>query len=657
MPNPLVSGGSAPNGATAPVNPVNGLYPSTLRDKNNFPINIQVLSTNRFGEISPIYAFECVPDDDISLSMENRLDSYTLASPLLSQLRRHTAHVAVPKQAIYYNNWSKLFVNPKKGDDVLPDNVRALLNVKTLYQQLYSVILNRSVVDSLSWCTLAFCLELLSPSSLFYRLRLWQAGITDFGASIYEGISQEILHADQSFANKVTIRVTSYGSQDSPVYSYDLHSLSGFRSFLNDLLFFTPADISFMEFSGGSDGETSFGTNLYEALFAHLPAPSLLNTAYNKPVNIEHAIAYQLACVQFFSNSDVDYVYTSELYRQNMESLAALCGYDIPFYSWNGIRIFYDWCSASVLSGILGLIKAGSSVSVLSYIVSFFINICCLQRSLRYGDMSNSCYLEPLAVGGSSADVSGTSFGELSVSAVDTTIALLRQRYLHLVNSAPSTIQAYSASVFGVVPDVLPPEPRFISHHVDNINDVVNVNTSGTDTQGTQNANLVSRSNVREFVSHFNQETIIVSCEWFDCMQAYPANLSPFALKSDRFDYYLPQLQNIGMQSVPRVLIGFAPDDESAFGYLPNDYEYKQALSICNGAFSTDFLASWAFVYRDYPSVISPFSIRHRPVEFDQFYKSLTGIGANYFHFIQSHILHYNASRPMEFSPGVLMRS
>lgn len=652
MPNPLVTGGSAPNGATAPVNPVNGLYPSTLREKNNFPINIQVLSTNRFGEISPIYAFECVPDDDIALSMENRLDSYTLASPLLSQLRRHTAHVAVPKQAIYYNNWSKLFVNPKKGDDVVPANVRALFNVKSLYDQLYTVILGKTNIDSLSWCTLAFCLELISPSSLLYRLRLWQSGLKDYGSSVFDGISELILHGDQSFATTVSVTPNISGSLENPTYQYDLTKIGGLRSFFNDILFFTPAGIKFMAFTGGSPADTN-GQALYDAILALLPKVKELAFAYDKPVNIEHAISYQLACVQFFSNSDVDYVYTSELYRQNMESLVSLCGYDISYYSWNGIRIFYDWCSSSVLNGVLSQIKAGGLT--LSYCVSFFINLFCLQRSLRYGDMTNSCFLEPLAVGGSTADVSGSSFGELSVSAVDTTIALLRQRYLHLVNSAPSTIQSYSASVFGVVPDVLPPEPRFISHHVDNINDVVNVNTA--ESQGVQNANLMSRSNSREFVSHFNQETIIISCEWFDCMQAYPGNLSPFALKSDRFDYYIPQLQNIGMQAVPSVLISPDIADETIFGYLPNDYEYKQALSICNGAFSTDFLPSWAFVYRDNPSFISPFSIRHRPVEFDQFYKSQSGFGANYFHFIQSHVLHFNASRPMEFSPGVLMRS
>lgn len=660
MPNPFTTGGATPNGATNPTNPVNGLYPTTLRSKTNFPMFKQVLNTTRFGLITPLTAFECVPSDDIALNTDRRLDSYTLASPLMSQLRWHHAHFAVPKSAIYYNTYAKLFVNPKKGDDADPDNCRALFKFQSYFNWLkVGVTSSASTVPRhVKALFIALLFNALNPGEFLpYILRVCPVKSTIFFRASNELTqvfdSVVLPEASQTWSLKVVENgvTTIYGY----VFGPGLDNKQEFTRFLDDLLFFSASVTELREFSDDYkymdsifSGISSFvSTNLGSAVFS------------DESVNIEHVIAYQLGCAQFFTNSDVDYIYTAELYRQNMESLISTIGANMTYFVWNGIRIFYDWCSSYYINSTL-FEPPTSSKCV--YALAFFANLFSLNRSLKYGDMVNGGYIEPLAVGDASAPVSGSAFGSLSVSAVDTTISILREKYLNLVNSVSSTIQSYSSAVFGVIPDVLPPEPKFMSHSIDSVNDIVNVNTA--ESQGTQMANLSSRSSRREYVSHFNQETIIVSCDWFDVIASYRSNVSPFANKKDRFDYFIPQMQNIGMQPVYTAYIDSLRGADSTtfdliYSYLPNDYEYKQMVSEASGAFATGYLPSWAFI--DLKEIsnshIDPYAIRYYPTQFDEFYKSLVSLGANRFHFICSTVFHYNASRPMEFNPGILMRS
>ena len=662
MPNPLTSGGSTPSGATNPTNPVNGLYPTTLRSKTNFPMFKQVLNTMRFGLITPLTSFECVPSDDIALNTDRRLDSYTLASPLMSQLRWHHAHFAVPKSAIYYNTYNKLFVNPKKGDDADPDDCRALFNFNDYFNWVKQGV-TTSPTGAFSRFTraafIALLFNALNPGEFVpYLLRMCPVKSTAFfGASNL--LTQAISSVEiPDILETWSLTILQYG--ETTIYGYVFgpgrDNLKEFTRFLDDVLFFSGSVINLTVLG---DNYT-YMDGIFNAISSAVTASFNATIFSDKPVNIEHVISYQLGCVQFFTNADVDFIYSAELYRQNMESLISAAGFSHSYFSWNGIRIFYDWCSSYYLNKLYSITI--TSVPAVMYVIAYYANLFSLNRSLKYGDMVNGGYVEPLAVGDVSAPVSGNAFGNLSVSAVDTTISILREKYLNLVNSVSSTIQAYSSAVFGVVPDALPPEPKFMSHSVDSINDIVNVNTAQA--QGVQQANLSSRSSRREYVSHFNQETIIVSCDWFDVIASYRSNVSPFANKKDRFDYFLPQMQNIGMQPVYTAYIDSlrgadATTFDLIYSYLPNDYEYKQMVSEASGAFSTGYLPSWAFI--DLKEIsnshIDPYSIRYYPTQFDDFYKSLTSLGANRFHFICSTVFHYNASRPMEFNPGILMRS
>ena len=131
-------------------------------------------------------------------------------------------------------------------------------------------------------------------------------------------------------------------------------------------------------------------------------------------------------------------------------------------------------------------------------------------------------------------------------------------------------------------------------------------------------------------------------------------------------------LQNIGDQPVSNsILIGTVPRITTSFlgtpfGYLQNDFEYKQSISQAHGAFADGWIPSWAFL-RDIEDelgsaagtltaapVVSSSFIRQSNREFNQFYSSLSGAGTQYYHFIVSYVHDLSVTRPMEFVSGVL---
>lgn len=680
MANPLVSGGTTPNSATQPGLGVNTLPVATLRQKTNFPISFGTLDTPLFGNITPKFSFECVPNDDIRCRRRSNLDTYSLKSPVKSKIMRHHAYMAVPKQSIMFNTYSKIFVNPKKGDDIDFEDVRALINPKLYGNAILAGLRASDINSSSTTMDMGYYLSLFallcdcwSSCNISSRLgRPWTivpdsflvSGSSDVDYSVeVPDIAGDLLSSaiENLPDDPVTIggNIMSAAGTSFKFVLGKTSSANGVQSFR-----------SFIDFMLKNAGDVFFSvtnTVLYpivqacrNAVIAVFSASGTAPQYYSydllsRPINIEPVVAYQLACSQFMTNDDIDDVFSSELYRQNMESIENLSQDDSPvidYFVWNGIRIYYDWCSSMWLSRMIQLLSSFKFHSII-----FFCNLFALRESLRFGDMFNTARTQPLAVG----DVGAPVVSE-SVSAVDTTISILRQRYLNLVNSAPNTIRGYSLAVFGVAPDEYPSEPRFISHVQYQLNDDITVNSAGTvggtetttANQGTQTSILRGNNSSFEFQSHFNDFSIIIGVEWYSVQTHYIGVRSPFAFHVDRFDDFIPQMQNIGDVEVDgQILSGSA----TSFGYQSNNYEYKQELSRAFGGFAVGALPSWAFTrgFTNISSVLSPYFIRHHPGEFDRFYASLTGYGDSYFHFICSDWYDINASRPMEYISNILM--
>ena len=312
--------------SVTPKNAVNGSYPTTVRSKTNVPIFWQQPTTMRFGEVVPHYAHFQVSNDDDRLNCQTRLDTLPLGSPLLSQIRLHRMYGGVPLSAIYYNTYSKIFVNPKKGDDVDFESARAGINWGRLTQFLYSQVSSRSDSQGISTLILGavsalLCMHLADFGSIPARLQLLPYS-HQLGNSIERSVySRFVTDFVGDFLDKLGGSVKFYMSWTEGDYTiqknYDTSVVSGvggLRDFFDDLLYHN-VSVTRVSVSGVlSQIIKSFVT--VSAKTAMSPTSWFFNTE----VNIESLCAYQLLCAQFMTNSSIDPVYTSELYRQNMQS-------------------------------------------------------------------------------------------------------------------------------------------------------------------------------------------------------------------------------------------------------------------------------------------------------------------------------------------------
>lgn len=729
MANPITYGGSQPNKATAPVAGVNALAPAVPRQKNTFFMPYQFLSTENFADIMPFFVMDCVPNDDVRLksNIDQRPQS-TFASPLMSDIRKHRAVAAIPKSVIFPNLWSKMFVNPKKGDDVNFDNVNSMFNPRTLYSALFTslsgvfsnalesgdiISANSSVKSSLQ------CLYLMKLAFSNYSLLPYlQLGITGNQVSVeylkgrfgyptylttnYVGTDFEVI---ENLICDFFVFLSNYYTSDgtSPFYGFrftvgvsnlsrdfilvdnvdgdgstiprtasltglaDMFEWFHYRSFDDDLTIqFLVKSSSTDEFSAVNSLSAVSGSMDAWADF-NVKWSSFASNFVNYPINIQRVIAFQMGIAQFFTSDDVDYIYTSELWYQNMFGIMKnlLSEKDFSF-SYNGLNLNYEPYSGAIISKIISYISStATSPEDFSIAFGYFINLFEIPSSLRYGDMFNAARLTPLAVGDVSAPVSSNS-----ISAVDMTKATLMQRFLNVVNSVRNTVRGYAMSLFGVVPDDVPIEPKFVAHDVKSLGASLVANTA--EDQGNLETNLVLHSSDDLFDIHVNQDTILIGYSWYDCLTSYPVPLSPFALHVDRFDDFNPMLQNIGDVPVLNalmtpVMVGSSPSDQ-IFGYLQNDYEYKQNISYAVGGYVVGSLPSWAFIRRysdleiglsstDGGFRLTPEFIRNYNKEFDYFYKSLTGFGVTRFHFVCSYVNEVTASRPMNYISSILFNS
>ena len=604
MANPLVYGGSQPNKATAPAAAVNSLAPAVARQKNTFYMPQQVLQTERFADIMPFFVMDCVPNDDVSFksNVDQRPQS-TFASPLMSQFRKHRGYIAVPKSVIFPRLWSKIFVNPKKGDDVDFDNVQAAFNPRTLLQAFQNFWQNsflKTTPDdegdsSYFLQSLYVASQIFSPYSVLSYLEL---GCYPVAMSV-SGYSSPV---NFDFLLLQALKALCSGTGEDNGVNITL-------SFTNGVIrrFFCRSDIDFRavfdlmkspNISWPGCSITDSGLNPISMYPAVQQLKSFTSgNVVNRLINIQRVIAYQMSIAQFFTSDDVDDIFTSELWYQNMNGLIdrlfSTSGF--PSFSYNGISILYEPYSAYVINQLVFKLNTTTSASLsndTSLVLSYFGNLFESARSLRYGDMFNASRMQPLAVGDVNAPVSGNN-----VSAVDMTRATLMQRFLNAVNSVRNTIRGYAAMLYGVQPDDVPIEPKFVAHSVVDLAGNLVANTA--DNQGNLETNLVLHDGRNEFDIHLNQDTILLGLSWYDCLATYPSPLSPFGLHIDRFDDFNPMLQNIGDVPVPSVIFSSAygvstSGGENTFGYLQNDYEYKQSIGRALGGYVTGALGSAA---------------------------------------------------------------
>lgn len=671
-----------------------------IRGKNQFPQSFQHPSTCMYGYVDPVAVAKCEVGDVFPYKFVTDLNTFTMKSPLKSQVKMYSAAFKVPMEAIYPRTYDILMSFAQKGD-VVPqesptsagvfqaNSARAILPFKNL---IYAIFNNLSDFSELEYWNRdqvniffrsVFLLEsILSDGGIFAKMNIHVNNLpiswdNSSDVHVFDDFIDEVLYpllTQSKYADWFYLMHES-GSTDDPE-GYPLYVPTKDASLWNkyfddrdDMLdataYYCSYDRMFELLRTGD-----WHVFITDPRSERIPRPdfgvplTLVDSLDNAPIyipealNIEPIIAYQLACVHFFNNPKVDYLYTADLWRDNLNTLLWEFHEYIPTFNYNGSLIFYDVVSSAFMQEFINLF-IDSPLASQPY--DYFFHLFSYHRSLRYGDYFVGSRPEPVGVGDLNVDENEDG----TINSLEVARKLQLTRLLHKVAiTGPEHSQQVKYIFGGRLPDVPKDVPIRLSKEEFDV-EGFETNNTGSAQLSDENPNITT-TNLRLSDSKFMFEVEVdepcwlVMVQYFEAHRIYSQTIDRFAYHYDLYDDFVPDMQFVGDQDVKQSeLMGVFGDQFSPYSYHLRNMEYKQRYSYASGGFIRH-LCSWAFItdnndgnpaFRN----ITPEYIRSSPTEFDRFYKSLTGhsLGSR-FHFITMNTNVMAPYRQMVYSPEIL---
>lgn len=700
-------------------NPANDPDKKPVKSHSKFQPNRSLYQTMVFGLNTPILGMEAVEGDRVSIRIKSDVDTLNMTAPLMTPVKMSKDYFFAPLRAILPHNADKFITNPLTGEDIVPENVAPIMDISNLnsYRTYLATTLNSLIGNAAgSADSTRSSLELLralciavkygdpffSAGSLLNTLgcnlmpflywyewggakghRTWDSFVELLCDTILQHV--QTFQVDYAYYSSMSVTPVPTPSSNTIIVDCTLGSDEGFdgnantisfRRFLNMLrqgLMVRNVNTVVMK---STDAGTAY-TVLYPVAGTRLYLQ--YGTPFVKPFNISRLVAYQLACASFYTDDAIDYVYSCDLWHQNLWSCAryAIGPNQITHYRYmlNGISMEYDSVSGHVLGQILfnatqnfdtsalgGTATSGNLYQV-SYeksalwAAAYINNLFGFTRSLKFRDYFCGSKTRPMAVGNVDVTVSGGQF-----SVVDVTKNIQMQRFLNQVNRVGRKFNEYVQGIFGVTPAHDPHEVIFLGHTSEYIGSEETNETAGallTDAQTTRTKMRRSSSQFA-FEGQFNEPGVLIGIVNFDVARPYTTVTERPFFHYDRFAMFNPYMQHVGDQEVfgPEI----SPAQINNVGYQLRYSEYKQAVDRAVAGF-VEFLPGFAFLNDPvtlrpaYGSdiVISPDFIRARPTELDKFFNVMSHYSqAGYFHFIARHDISIDAVRPMEAAPSIL---
>lgn len=638
------------------------------RNRSKFDLSHHHLTTLRFGEVFPFFNMEAVNNDKITLRSQHDLSTFTLKSPILSNIRLRKDYFSVPMESILPFNWDKIITNPLFGDDVDADNCNCVIdisNVSTLINSIKARFTEKTYeTKSLGFLNCLSILELIfSKGSLLSRLgynfsNYLKIVSTDGNTTLSIDDYVDNYYRAILTTGNTSVTIKYFNDELQIVQkTFNMSSMEDLRIFhdfvLNHVLDSEQA-IALV------DDNIYYNGWKFEFSLGDAQAQSTYYTKYN----IAPVAAYQLCVAHFMSNDKVDYIYSAELYRQLMHSLSD--DYEQTFV-YNGVRTPYDYLSGYFINNCLSYIDGVTDDNKCIKGMLYLQNLLGFRRSLRYVDYFTSSKTHPLALGDTSVHVSSGG----NVDVVDVTRNIQMQRFLNFANRAGRKFEEYISKLNGkfVAPDYH--NPQYLGGTIDRLYNSKVENTSDAQLTKPNSVTSTFGANSENFAFSFecDRPSIILGLVSFDMVRAYANSVRRDSQHIDRFDYFNPFLQHIGDQPI----FGFeyfanpqGANRTDFFGYSTRHAEYKEEVSRADSGFIDGSLPSWAFVNHpiDYNPIdlstgdsvfISPEAIRSYPEELDAFYLDLPSVGnSTYFHFIVDFFNSCEAIRPMIKKPEIL---
>lgn len=654
----------------------------------NFPIHQHLYGTYRFGEMGVLGAWNGLAKDKVTMQQIIDVNTYTLKAPLLTPITMNRTYIQVPRMAMLPNAWDKLFINPKIGSDIDASRFGTSVDKNTWNNFMISLVTNiNEAIQRLededesaenyrtelaNLIKAMFTAELIfSNGSLCNALgmhfnrcfdnenkmtfdetfeHLWSKGLLGIGYLIAQDEETNEYY-------QVIINWTATVAPKSSTVNYTILTLNQWAEKWRDGQTFKITRLV-----------NNTGTTL-NTLTALKTATQALNPQefgildikeYAKPVDIAALWAYQMACAEFFTNDNVDYIYNAELYRQYIGSLIQKVlnqdgeHIDEYAYNYNGQKIMPDWLSAiyfNIMRQNINYYKEGEA-----YIYALFK----YNRTLKYKDYFTGARTRPIAIGNTNVEVNDDI-----VSIIDVVKNIQKQRFLNVVNKIPRDLKGYTKGIFGT--DIAPDwhNPLYLATISESIygQETENTGEAQLSQPQTRTSVLKNQGNKLQLNFKLDRNSIVIGLVWFDIPRAYSKGVKRWYADVDRFDWFNPYMQYTGDQEIYMSELDASAQD-ATFGYTGAYMDKKQDYNEAFGGF-IDALKGWTFLDRyvsgEYDNgvyeqkTIGPDFIRSKPSELDRFYISLSGHSmSNYFHFILDIETHYNARRAMAYNPQIL---
>lgn len=583
-------------------------------------LSYRLYNTHRFGDYTPTFVMEGVPNDEISLNSHDGIDSLSLKAPFKGSIRKIKESFMVPNMAILPLQWDRIYAQNSNGDDVPSDANCILSDFPATFKQLWLDCFAPVATQVSDLSTNAKACTFIQG---FLRIGVLGEMIYSNGALLnvlgYKASTQFRVNQQDSQANALyTIsydewfdsalykifedisEIVVYEPVGSSNVTHRFQGLSGtyfegyesFRSMI-ELFRENPLcrvySISFASTATLSSWATSMSAELgsYKLFNTssfqwYLPInadvdPSGSNsdiTALNpSTLNLSRLLAYQLICAHFYSNSSIDFIYSADLYRQYIYNLYNVAYNNTPltvnmtYFTWNGQKLPYDYLSGRLLKTFLGLSSTSlrtnfisnftSNSSVYLSVLAIWSAVFGFRKSLRYGDYFTASRPRPLAPINTDVSVNNSL-----VSVIDITRNIQAQRFANAVMRSRSKIEEYVKSLFGRAPQPDYHNPFFLSRTEEII--------FGDQVQNTaQNTNVsLPQSRTANFAGNLSRHTftfhnddahpcIYMQIVSYDSPRAYCRSVDRQFLHIDRFDMFNPDFQYIGDQAVYGIELGY----------------------------------------------------------------------------------------------------
>lgn len=675
-------------------NDVNDPSVRVIRGKNQFPQSFQHPSTCLYGYVDLVAVMKGEVGDVIPYKYVTDLNTFTMKSPMKSEVKMYSAAFKVPMEAIYPNTYDILMSFAQKGDVVPQDRPSQEVGISNSARSIFPLG--------------AFLSNILAQQEL-------KGQDLSYGQFIRMIFLLESIFSDGGIFAKVNIHVNSllfdvFGSEDSLLSGAPFDDVidlvvyprlaSGLDRYPDSLVL-----VHESQFTEQPEGYNVYVPTVDTSLFGKLSsnyytevnhvycsidrAFELLRTGdwrieanpsrlqdfndfmtsafdfniypsegqiYPDYLNIEPIIAYQLSCIQFFNNPKVDYLYNVQLWRDNLQTLI-LDTVGLQTFNYNGVMIIYDVVSFNVIE----LFSRFGNYQKFDYYFDYFFHLFGFQRSLRYGDYFTGARPEPIGVG----DINLEEDENGDISSLEVARRLQLTRLLHKVAITGPEHKDQIKYIFGGrIPDAPKDVPIRLSREEFTIEGFETNNTGAA--QLSDSDPNITTTNLRLTDSKFMFEVEVdepcwlVMVQYFEAHRIYANTIDRFAYHYDLYDDFVPDMQFIGDQDVKQSeLHGVNGSPYIPFAYHLRNMEYKQRVSYASGGFIRH-LPSWAFITDNKDGNpadlnLTPEYLRSSPSEFDRFYKSLLGhsLGRR-FHFITMNTNVLAPYRQMVYAPEIL---